>query len=140
MTSRPNRNEYCKQPVWVRNALLPLMKKREVQLGMRQCANTGGALILQMVRSKNTGRVTMVQYPAAGVSAAYARLVSDEFPAMGEFVAYVIVASAQALELADRRGVPYMTTLRPSGAGRPALLLVPRSLFAENADAEDTNV
>lgn len=132
MTARPNRNEYCRLDPWVSNALLQLLKKRELQAGMRGAASSGTALILQMVRAKNTGRVVMAQYPVADLSAAYARLVSDDFPPAGEFVAYLIVASRAVLADADRRGVPYLTAWRSSTGHHAAEVLhVPRSLFAD---------
>lgn len=101
---------------WARDALVRALQAPVVLNGVARCIQEERALILQLVRRATTGRVVVVQYPVAGVQAAYDRLQADD---MGEsdFVFYFIVASAEAITQAEVDGTPYMRTLRPSGHG-----------------------
>ncbi|MEU6616704.1 hypothetical protein [Streptomyces parvus] len=99
---------------WARDALVRAMQAPVVFSGVTRCISERRALILQLVRTRTTGRVTVVQYPVAGVQAAYDRLQADDM-AESEFVAYFIVASAEAIAQAEVDGTPYMRTIRSSG-------------------------
>ncbi|WCH97058.1 hypothetical protein POD33_34975 [Streptomyces moderatus] len=106
--------QFRKYQPWARDALVRALQRPEVLSGVARCIEEERALILQLVRSRTTGRVTVVQWPAAGVEVAYERLQADD---MGEsdFVAYFIVASAPAISQAEVDGTPVMRTLRPQG-------------------------
>ncbi|UQA37505.1 hypothetical protein [Streptomyces sp. HNA39] len=91
------------------------LQEREVFSGVTRCISEERALVLQLVRAARTGRVTVVQYPVAGIQEAYDRLAEDDMLPELDHIAYFIVASAEALEQAEVDGTPYMRTLRPSG-------------------------
>ncbi|QKV96712.1 hypothetical protein HUT19_37610 [Streptomyces sp. NA02950] len=99
---------------WARDALVKALGAREVLSGVTRCISEQRALILQLVRTATTNRVTVVQYPVAGISEAYERLQQDDMLET-DFVAYFIVASAEAIAQAEVDGTPYMRTLRPEG-------------------------
>lgn len=99
---------------WSRDALVRALQAPVVLSGVARCIQEERALILQLVRKATSGRVVVVQYPVTGVQAAYDRL---QEPGMeeSEFVAYFIVASAEAIQQAEVDSTPYMRTLRTGG-------------------------
>lgn len=108
---------------WARDALVKALQAPVVFSGVTRCISEERALILQLVRRATTGRVTVVQYPVAGIQAAYDRLQADDM-GESEFVAYFIVASAEAIAQAEIDGTPYMRTIRQAGqATRQAEIL-----------------
>lgn len=108
---------------WARDALVKALQAQVVFSGVTRCIREERALILQLVRSATTGRVTVVQYPVASIAAAYDRLQADDM-AESDFVSYFIVASAEAIAQAEVDGTPYMRTIRPAGqAERQAEIL-----------------
>lgn len=106
--------QFRKYQPWARDALVRALQASTVLNGVARCIEEERALILQLVRSGTTGRVTVVQYPQPGIAEAYERLQADDMGA-SDFVAYFIVASAPAIAQALVDGTPVMRTLRPQG-------------------------
>jgi hypothetical protein len=127
--------EFRRSQLWEREALVRALQTPEVLNGVARCIQEERALIVQMVRRRTTGRVTVVQYPVAGVQEAYDRLKELGMEA-SDFVAYFIVASSQAITQAEVDGTPYMRTLRPAGAHQAEILRVPYALQTERADRD----
>lgn len=117
---------FSKLPHWAQGALRTAVGTASVQRGIARAQANGEVLILQMLNGSRRKMATVVQYPVAGVQAAYDKL-RDEMPP-NERNVYVLITPAAALTQAESDGVPYMRAFSEvPGAG--AILRVPVSLW-----------
>lgn len=131
-------NQFRRIQGWAQQALYAAFQAPIVLNGVARCIAEERVLILQLLRSVTTNRVTVIQHPQPSVAMAYAWLASGSphvLPVMPHND-YFIVASTPALATAEQDGVPYMRALRPSGfEGRAAeILRVPFSMPARSVD------